>query len=33
MSVNRQLRRIFEPNGEEVTGDGQNYIMRSLVIS
>jgi hypothetical protein len=29
---NRVLRRIFGPKGEEVTGDGENYIMRSFII-
>ena len=29
---NRVLRRVFEPKGDEVTGNGENYIMRSLVI-
>src|SRR5215469_3014566 len=26
---NRVLRRVFGPKREEVTGDGENYIMRS----
>jgi hypothetical protein len=26
---NRVLRRIFGPKGEEVKGNGENYIMRS----
>jgi hypothetical protein len=26
---NRVLRRIFGPKGDEVTGNGENYIMRS----
>jgi len=26
------LRRIFGPRGDEVTGIGENYIMRSLMI-
>jgi hypothetical protein len=26
---NRVLRRIFGPKREEVTGNGENYIMRS----
>ena len=26
---NRLLRRIFEPKRDEVTGNGENYIMRS----
>ena len=29
---NRVLRRVFGPKGDEVTGNGENYIMRSLVI-
>jgi hypothetical protein len=29
---NRVLRRVFGPNRDEVTGNGENYIMRSLVI-
>ena len=29
---NRMLRRAFGPNREEVTGNGENYIMISLVI-
>ena len=29
---NRVLRRIFGPKRDEVTGNGENYIMRSLVI-
>ena len=29
---NRVLRRIFGPKWDEVTGNGENYIMRSLVI-
>jgi len=29
---NRVLRRIFGPKGDEVTGSGENYIMRSLMI-
>ena len=29
---NRVLRRIFEPKRDEVTGSGENYIMRSLMI-
>ena len=29
---NRMLRRIFGPKRDEVTGNGENYIMRSLVI-
>ena len=30
---NRVLRRVFGPKRDEVTGNGENYIMRSLVIS
>ena len=29
---NRVLRRVFGPKREELTGNGENYIMRSLVI-
>jgi hypothetical protein len=29
---NRVLRGIFRPNRDEVTGSGENYIMRSFVI-
>ena len=29
---NRVLMRIFGPKRDEVTGNGENYIMRSLVI-
>ena len=29
---NRVLRKIFGPKRDEVTGNGENYIMRSLVI-
>ena len=29
---NRVLRRIFGPKRDEVTGGGENYIMRSLLI-
>ena len=29
---NRALRRVFGPKRDEVTGDGENCIMRSLVI-
>ena len=29
---NRVLRRIFGPKWDEVTGNGENYIMRSLMI-
>jgi hypothetical protein len=28
----RVLRRIFGPKRDEVTGGGENYIMRSLMI-
>jgi hypothetical protein len=28
----RVLRRIFGPERDEITGNGENYIMRSLVI-
>ena len=31
MFENRVLRRIFGPKREEVTGNGENYIMRSLM--
>jgi hypothetical protein len=30
---NRVLRRIFGPKRDEVAGNGENYIMRSLMIS
>jgi hypothetical protein len=30
---NKVLRRIFGPKRDEVTGNGENYIMRSLMIS
>jgi hypothetical protein len=30
---NRVLRRVFWPKTDEVTGNGENYIMRSLMIS
>jgi hypothetical protein len=30
--ANRVLRRIFGPKRDEVTGEWQNYIMRSLMI-
>jgi hypothetical protein len=30
--VNRVLRRIFGPKRDEVKGNGENYIMRSLMI-
>ena len=29
---NRVLRRVFGPKRDEVTGNGENYIMGSLVI-
>jgi hypothetical protein len=29
---NRVLKKIFEPEREEVTGDGEDYIMRSFMI-
>ena len=29
---NRVLRRVFWPKTDEVAGNGENYIMRSLVI-
>jgi len=29
---NRVLRRIFGPKREEVTGSGEKYIMKSLMI-
>ena len=29
---NRALRRVFGPKMEEVTGNGENYIRKSLVI-
>jgi hypothetical protein len=29
---NRVLRRIFGPKRDEVTGSGESYIMRSLMI-
>jgi len=29
---NRVLRRVFDPKRDEVTRNGENYIMRSLVI-
>jgi hypothetical protein len=29
---NRVLRRIFGPKRDEITGSGENYIMRSLKI-
>jgi hypothetical protein len=29
---NRVIRRIFWPRRDEVTGRGENYIMRSLMI-
>ena len=30
---NRVLRRVFGPKRDEVTGNGENYIIKSLVIS
>jgi hypothetical protein len=30
---NRVLTKIFETQRDEVTGSGENYIMRSLIIS
>ena len=30
---NRVLRRIFGPERDEVTGNGEDYIMRNLMIS
>ena len=30
--LNVKLRRVFGPKKDEVTGDVENYIMRSLVI-
>jgi hypothetical protein len=30
---NRVLRRIFGPKGDEVTGNGENYIMRNRKVS
>ena len=29
---NRVLRRVFGPKRDEVTGNGENYVMRSLGI-
>ena len=29
---NRVLRRVFEPKRDKVTGNGENYIMKSLMI-
>jgi hypothetical protein len=29
---NRVLRRVFGPMRDEVTGNGENYIMRSLMV-
>jgi hypothetical protein len=29
---NRVVRRVFGPKRDEVTGNGENYIMRSLMI-
>jgi hypothetical protein len=28
---NRVLRRIFEPKRNEVTGNGENYVMRNVM--
>jgi hypothetical protein len=30
---NRVLRKLFGPNRDEVTGGGENFIMRSIMIS
>jgi len=30
--ANRMFRKIFEPERDEVTGSGENYIRRSLMI-
>ena len=30
---NGELRRIFGPKRDEVTGNGENYTMRNLIIS
>ena len=32
MFENRVLRRVFGPKRDEVRGNGENYIMKSLVI-
>ena len=32
MFENRVLRKIFGPKSDEVTGGGENYTMRSLII-
>jgi hypothetical protein len=32
VSDNRELRIIFGPKGDEVTGGGENCVMRSLMI-
>jgi hypothetical protein len=32
VSENRVLRRMFGPKRDEITGNGENYIMRSLMI-
>jgi hypothetical protein len=32
VSGNRMLRGIFGPKRDDVTGSGENYIMRSLII-
>jgi hypothetical protein len=28
---NRVLRRIFEPERDDVTGNGENYVIRSIM--
>ena len=33
MFENRVLRKAFGPKRDEVTGNGENYVMRGLVIS
>jgi len=32
VSENRGLRRMFEPKRNEVTGNGEDYIVRNLMI-
>jgi hypothetical protein len=32
MFENRVMSRIFGPKRDEITGSGENYIMRSLMI-
>jgi hypothetical protein len=32
VSENRVLRRIVVPKRDEVTGNGENYVVRSLMI-